>query len=197
MNNPFPLIVDAKKQPAKSEIRTPRNIKTHASSSILREYVLVRNCATFRPITRFSLLIINKLDPLGTLHACMPIESFVLTKYFTGHTQLTHFSFMLPPFCRLRLCLWGSAHINYNLDGSSGLERLRTGGKSIFQSSEVSQDNKTIGLMGQASYQAVSGNPSRKREGLVLSAKYLFDSLTNWLSKTNPCAVLKPSIKGR
>ena len=52
-----------------------------------------------------------------------------------------------------------------------GLERLRT---KKGQSSEVSQDNKTIGLMGQACYQAVSGNQSWKREGLVLSENIWF-----------------------
>ena len=98
------------------------------------------------------------------MHLCLDADLILLQyEILEGHTQLTHLHFMLPPFCRKSLCLWGSAHINSNLDGASRWVRAfvnQKGGKPILQSSEVSQYNKTIGLMGQACYQAVSGNQS-------------------------------------
>lgn len=112
------------------------------------------------------------------MHLCLDADLILLQyEILEGHTQLTHLHFMLPPFCRKSLCLWGSAHINSNLDGASRWVRAfanQKGEKPILQGSEVSQYNKTIGLMGQACYQAVSGNQSWKREGLVLSENIWF-----------------------
>ena len=54
------------------------------------------------------------------MHLCLDADPILLQyEILEGHTQLTHLHFMLPPFCRLSLCLWGSAHINSNLDGAS------------------------------------------------------------------------------
>ena len=54
------------------------------------------------------------------MHLCLDADRILLQyEILEGHTQLTHLHFMLPPFCRLSLCLWGSAHINSNLDGAS------------------------------------------------------------------------------
>lgn len=133
------------------------------------------------------------------MHLCLDADRILLQyEILEGHTQLTHLHFMLPPFCRLSLCLWGSAHINFNLDGASRWVRAfanQKREKNFLQSSEVSQDNKTIGLMGQACYQAVSGNQSWKREGLVLSENIWFAE--KWIGFIRPIHVQKPSIKSQ
>jgi len=172
------FLVDANQ--TKSEIRTHTAVvawRPHASSSIFREYVLVRDRAiNLFNLSRWSWLIRTKLYPLGTVHA--PLFGCRLNIVTIRNTWRPHAidspTFYAPTlfFCRLSFCLWGSAHINSNLDGASRWVRAfanQKGEKPILQSSEVSQDNKTIGLMGQACYQAVSGNQSWKREGLVLS----------------------------
>ena len=50
------------------------------------------------------------------MHLCLDAD-WILLQYeiLEGHTQLTHLHFMLPPFCRLSFCLWGSTHIMIEL----------------------------------------------------------------------------------
>ena len=109
------------------------------------------------------------------MHLCLDADLILLQyEILEGHTQLTHLHFMLPPFCRKSLYLWGSAHINSNLDGASRWVRAfanQKGEKPILQSrwKQSSRGERLKNRSDLVLFSAASSSAIQERDLLLLT----------------------------